>query len=243
MGAIRGSRLLQSTPVGCRERPQYRRTIQHRRRSKPPIRAVSCSIPSRRSRYSMSRVFGASAKRKPWKTSARDLALTPEKSFACIRVSGVVANLLDITDPKRLKPFCDAIAKFAINSDSQELIRNTTLSPMKVIQTPDVLIETLLSLRWRELGMQLGIPSNSQVFGRIAFEAGYDGIVFKSARGGGRCLCIFLENLTHSETVLQLPDPVPSPDTVTELNAGTWTKLVTPFSLKRTASRLLAALR
>jgi RES domain len=172
----------------------------------------------------------------------RDLALTPKKSFSCVRVSGVVANLLDITDPKRLKPFCDAIAKFVINSDSQELIRSTTLSPMTVIQTPQVLMETLLSLRWRELGMQLGIPSNSQVFGRIVFEAGYDGIVFKSARGAGRCLCIFLENLTHSETVLKLPDPAPSLDTVTELSATTWAKLVTPSNLKRAASRLPAAL-
>ena len=186
--------------------------------------------------------LGLALSEKRGKLSPLDLALTPTKSFSCVRVSGVVANLLDITETKRLRPFCDAIGKFVINADSHYLIRNTKLSPMNIIRTPDILIETLLSPTWRELGMQLGIPSNSQVFGRIAFEAGYDGIVFKSTRGNGRCLCVFLENLTHSETLLKLPDPAPSPETVTELSAATWTKLVTPFSLKRAASQIIAAL-
>lgn len=171
-----------------------------------------------------------------------DLALTPGKSFTCVNVSGSVANLLDITEPKHLKALCEVISKFVINSKFRDLLRGTSVQPLSIVRTPKLLIKSLLYSGWRELGMQLGIPSNSQVFGRIAFEAGYDGIVYESARGDGRCLCLFLENLTNSETVLKLADPAPSEDTVIELSSATWSKLVTPFSFRKAASRLLAEL-
>jgi hypothetical protein len=186
--------------------------------------------------------YGMAREERRTKLTPLDLALTPKKSFACVNVSGAATNLLDITDAKHLKKFCDAFANFRIDPKLRELLRGTSLPEMQIVRDPKVLLKTMLLQSWRELGMQLGIPSNSQVFGRMAFEAGYDGILYNSVRGDGRCLSVFLENLTHSETVLRLSDPPPSSETIAELNSDTWPRLVTPFSLAKAAARLFAVL-
>jgi hypothetical protein len=81
------------------------------------------------------------------------LALTPGKSFTCVNVSGFVANLLDITEAKRLKAFCDAFSKFVIDPKSKDLLRGTSLQPLQIIRTPKLLMRTLLHSGWRELGI------------------------------------------------------------------------------------------
>jgi hypothetical protein len=175
------------------------------------------------------------------KLSPFDLALAPKKSFACINVSGSVTNLLDITQVKSLQKFCDVIGKFTIDPKSRELIRQTHRQPLQIVRDPEMLMKTMMAQNWRELGAQLELPSNSQIFGQIAFHAGYDGVLFDSTRGNGRCLCLFVENLTYSETNVKLADEAPTGDIITELNSDTWSKLVTPFSLLKAAGRLIRA--
>ena len=168
-----------------------------------------------------------------------DLALMPKKSFASVFVSGTLHNVLDVTSAKRLRSFCSAFRHFTINPSYKNLLAGTNIKPLSIAIDPSILLRTLEAQNWRELGMQLGIPSNSQVFGRLAFEAGYDGIVFQSARNGKRCACVFLENLTHSETNLSLADPAPSDDTIATLDGTTWPKLIAPPDQRDRKSRAI----
>ncbi len=170
-----------------------------------------------------------------------DLALTPKTSFACVNVSGTVTNVLDITDANRLKALAAIFATFRIDPRLKKLLRRTSLKPMEIVRDPKTLLRSMQIQRWRELGMQLAIPTNSQILGRLAFEAGYDGILYTSVRGNGRCLCLFVENLTHSETFVELSDPAPRSDMITALTSDTWPKLVTPISVTKAAARLLGS--
>lgn len=171
--------------------------------------------------------FGMSLSETKNGLSAMDLALTPTKSFASIQFDGVLQNVLDATSPKRLKSFCEAFRDFSINPKLKSLLAGTAITPMKIIPDAELLLANIETSNWRELGVQLGIPSNSQVFGRLVFEAGYDGIVYRSSRlKGRRCACIFLENLMHSETTLSLSDSAPTSETICQLNSETWPKLI-----------------
>jgi hypothetical protein len=184
--------------------------------------------------------YGMARNERRGKLTPLDLALTPKRSFTCVNVSGVATNMLDITDASRLEAFCEAFAHFRIDPKLKDLLRGTPIVPFKIVPDPDTLLQTLLHQGWREYGMQLGIPSNSQVFGRLAFESGYDGIIYNSVRGSGRCLCLFVENLTDSKTVVRLSDQPPSSETMVELSSDTWTKLIAPFSFLTAAARLLS---
>jgi hypothetical protein len=174
--------------------------------------------------------------------AALDLALTPRKSYSSVCLSGVLHNVLDVTTPAQLKSFCEAYRHFTINPRYKNLLAGTNIRPLTIAADPGMLLHTMQAANWRELGMQLGIPSNSQVFGRLAFEAGYDGIIYQSARKGRRCACIFLENLKHSETTISIADPVPSTETIVTLDSTTWPKLISTPTLRKVASRAIRRL-
>jgi hypothetical protein len=174
--------------------------------------------------------------------TAEELALTPRKSYASICLSGTLSNVLDITDSRNLKSFCEAYRHFRINPEYKKLLAGTKIAPLSIATDPKNLLMTIQSQNWKEFGAQLGIPSNSQVFGQLAFEAGYDGIIYSSTRGPGRCACILVENLQHSETSISIADPIPTSETIQTLDSSTWPKLIAPTSLGKLAARALRRL-
>ena len=57
---------------------------------------------------------------------------------------------------------------------------------------------------------QFDLPSNSQVFGRIAVAAGLHGILYPSARQQGKqCLALFPQNWADSGSVVEVADTPP----------------------------------
>jgi hypothetical protein len=174
--------------------------------------------------------------------SAQDLALTPRKSYSSVCLSGELHNVLDITTARNLRSFCDAYRHFKINPEYKNLLTGTRISPLGIATDPKNLLKTIQAVNWREFGIQLGIPGNSQVFGRLAFEAGYDGIIYQSTHGAGRCACIFVENFQHSETSISIADPVPFAETIAILDSTTWPRLISPPSIKKAASKVLRRL-
>jgi RES domain len=79
-----------------------------------------------------------------------------------------------------------------------------------LIRSPITLQRQLLHPNWRMLPVQFDLPSNSQIFGRLASAAGLHGILYPSVRQQGKgCLALFTQNWANSGSNIQVSDGVP----------------------------------
>ena len=68
--------------------------------------------------------------------------------------------------------------------------------------------------------MQFGIPAPSQTMAELIKAAVYEGILYPSRKGPGRCLAVFPENLSDLSHI-DLIGSVPSAATITRLDSNT----------------------
>jgi hypothetical protein len=72
------------------------------------------------------------------------------------------------------------------------------------------------------LPQQFDLPSNSQIFGRIAAAAGLHGILYPSARQvAKRCLALFPQNWADSGSFVEVGDEAPQDARLTRIDATT----------------------
>jgi hypothetical protein len=93
----------------------------------------------------------------------------------------------------------------------------------------DRLLEDVLDPDWRVIPAMFGGQVTSQMFGRIACEAGIEAIRYPSIRNPGHlCLAIFPQNFDHSNSYFELEDPGPDdpPSVIRRLDRHTWRDLV-----------------
>jgi hypothetical protein len=147
----------------------------------------------------------------PTPLSGADLALRQPASFAQVRLRGALDAVLDISDPATLQSFVAIIKEFPLPKHVAQLTRQLGLTrPPKLIRTAATLQRQLLDPTWRMLPMQYDLPSNSQVFGRIASAAGIQGILYPSARtADSGCLALYPQNWRGSGCYVELMDPAP----------------------------------
>ena len=158
--------------------------------------------------------------------SATDLALRDAGSYSYVRVAGAVDRVFPLSRAATLKPFTDVIRDFRLPQEVVKLGRRIGLGGSQTVGSPKVLMRTLLDPAWRYLSSNHGLPANSQVFGALLRDAGFEGVVYQSARGHGRCLALFPDTLDHSGTRVALNDAAPDSTSVTTLDATTWQQLV-----------------
>ena len=89
-----------------------------------------------------------------------------------------------------------------------------------LIHTGKDLYKSLLG-NWRDMPMQYGLPSNSQVFARCLKQAGFEGVIYPSTKGEGECIAFFLDQLDGSDSFVELLDRPPSQVSITRLDAET----------------------
>jgi len=159
--------------------------------------------------------------------TAEEFALTPKKSTAAVYLNGIIHNVLDITRPAKLKPFVNILADFKIPKQVDMLARSAGLTPRDLIMTTDLFSLSIHEENWRGWPRQHGIPANCQLFGKLAWEADFDAILYRSTKGGGRCLAVFPQNLDKSESRIWLHD-TPPPNVVEVLDASNWQMATTP---------------
>ena len=68
--------------------------------------------------------------------------------------------------------------------------------------------------------MQFGLPAPSQTMAELIKAAGYEGILYPSSKGPGRCLVVFPENLSDL-SYIELIGPAQSATTITRLDSNT----------------------
>ena len=167
--------------------------------------------------------FAASSSAKAGELTAEELALRSPGSFTQLRLRGAVENLIDVGSLEALKPFANILREFPIPNDVRRLARKLGLRPPPwLIRSPITLQRQLLHPNWRMLPQQFDLPSNSQIFGRIAVAAGLHGIIYPSARQvAKRCLALFPQNWADSGSFVEVGDEAPQGARLTRIDATT----------------------
>ncbi len=153
-----------------------------------------------------------------------ELALRDSKSFLNVALTGHVNGLFDLRDKKQLRDFCSIIAKFQMGQELRLLAKRLGMRGPLLVGTPKDLHSSLLG-NWRDMPVQYNLPSNSQVFARFLQQAGYEGVLYPSTRGNGLCVALFPNQLSGSDTHVELADKAPPEVSVTRLDSVTSTTL------------------
>ncbi len=155
-----------------------------------------------------------------------ELKLADERSLVHLSLRGVIEDLLDITNMTALKPFLAVIRDFKIPAAIRELTKELGLKPIDTVTTLSMLSANLLDQNWKARPMHHDIPSKSQIFGKIALDAGFEGILYPSVRGSGRCLALFPRNFKNSTSFVELQSEAPNDNVVTRMDATNFNHLI-----------------
>lgn len=139
-----------------------------------------------------------------------ELAL--RKSDVSVRLRGRIDRVFDIRRIKNLEPVAKVLAKFKTTPALEKLARELKLGRASemLIRSPKRLQENLQEVNWRAWPVQFQLPSPSQRFGQFLRMAGYEGVLYQSAKlPGSTCLAVFAGNIDSPRTFIELMDPHP----------------------------------
>lgn len=158
--------------------------------------------------------------------SRDEVLLMRPNSYSHIRLHGEIHHYFDLTKPSKLKPLIKIINNFTISAEVKNLAKILNIKTPCVVTNCNDLQKVLLIDGWREHPVQFNLPSNPQIFGKMLLDAGFEGILYPSTKGKGKCLALFLNNFEESSSYISLMDDPPNQDVITTLNSSTYKKLM-----------------
>lgn len=159
----------------------------------------------------------------PKKLDMPTQALRAPDSFTHVSLRGRIELLLDISKIESLQAFAAVLRTFAMPARVRLLARQIRMrAPPGLIRSAHTLQRQLLSPVWRMFPVQFDLPSNSQVFGRIAAAAGAHAVRYPSAKQGGtQCLVLFPQNWRGSSSFVEVVGAVPPGARYTRIDGTT----------------------
>jgi hypothetical protein len=151
--------------------------------------------------------------------SQEELALKRPGSFLSAEIHGHLDLVFDMGNVAALRAFSALIATFAIPPAVPRLARELRLPNRPLIRSATQLQRTALAKNWRAWPVQFDVPANSQVLGRLLCDAGFEAILYPSAKNGRRCLAVFPTNLRNSASFVALTGSYPHQVKVSRLDA------------------------
>lgn len=140
--------------------------------------------------------------------SPEELALTKSASITIVSISGELESALDVRDANRLAAFVNSVKDFKV-SGKLLLTARKLGQQVKILKTPTELVQELANPRWREWPTAFDVPGPPQIFGRIAMDAGIEGLIYNSVLTQGPCLACFPQNFANSSSFIELNDVGP----------------------------------
>ena len=167
--------------------------------------------------------FGSEIGATPGGLAAEELALRAPASFTHVALRGQVELVIDVGEPYSLQAFAAVLRRFSVPDHIHRISRQLGMrSPPSLVRSAGGLQRQLLLPEWRAMPAQFDLPSNSQVFGRIAVAAGAHGILYPSARHAGkRCLALFPQNWNSSSSYVEVRDGAPAGAQLVRLDGST----------------------
>ncbi|MBS0378112.1 MAG: RES domain-containing protein [Proteobacteria bacterium] len=142
--------------------------------------------------------------------TADELALCSKASVTWLAVRGNINNVFDLTNPRNVKPFVDVLASFRLSNNVRSEEAKLSLVPLRLVNSVDIFMETVLAENWRQYPAMWSTPANSQLLGSMLSYAGFEGVLFSSTITEKRSLAVFPRQLHHSESVVQVVAPPPN---------------------------------
>jgi RES domain len=143
--------------------------------------------------------------------TAGELVLRAPPSFTYVKLEGLVELCIDIGSVSALRDIASVMMKFRMPERALQLARSIHMVPPAMVRSATMLREQLLHPNWNTLPLHFDLPSNSQIFGRLAAAAGFHGIRYPSVRHpAGMCLALFPQNWKSSGSRVQITDKQPA---------------------------------
>lgn len=167
--------------------------------------------------------FGNAVDAKIGVLTALEIVLRAPSSFVHVRLRGLVENVIDVGNLESLRPVAGILREFTMPKVVLQTARKLGLPQAPwLIRSPLTLQRQLLHSNWRMVPQQFDLPSNSQIFGRLAVAAGLQAIVYTSTKGHGkRCLALFPQNWAGGGSFVEVTDTVPEGAKLTRLDGNT----------------------
>lgn len=155
-----------------------------------------------------------------------ELALEHAVGLTAVFLNGRVENVFDMTSFVTLNTVGRIFRDVKIPKEAAQLAKQLKISDSNkiMIQNGQQLHTAIVKNNWRIWPIQFGIPAPSQTMAELIKSAGYEGILYPSSKGSGRCLVIFPENLSDLSHV-DLIGNAPSAETITCLDSSSSTSL------------------
>lgn len=147
----------------------------------------------------------------------RDFGLI-SNPHSSIVLSGQLKQICDLRDTDALKAYVKIIKAIDLPSD---LRREAQRYGTKMIATVSDLLTAVLHPHWRAVPSLFDIPSTSQCFGLQLLAAGFDGVVYPSAKTKKTCLCVWTKHFVNSESFIKLEGEHP-PLAHTRIDQTNW---------------------
>lgn len=155
-----------------------------------------------------------------------ELALEQAVGLTAIFLTGRIENVFDMTTFLPLNTVGRIFRDVKMPKEASQLAKKLKISDSKkiMIQNGQQLHTAIVKNNWRVWPMQFGTPAPSQTMAELIKAAGYEGILYPSSKGPGRCLVVFPENFSDLSHI-DLVGPAPSASTITRLDSNTSTSL------------------
>lgn len=150
-----------------------------------------------------------------------ELALEDGVAHSTVFFNGRIENIFDMSTFVSLNSVGKIFRAVKIPREAVEMAKELKFgSNSKVmVQNGQHLHTAIIKLNWRIWPVQFGLPSPSQSMAELIKAAGYEGILYPSSKGPGKCLALFPENFTDLSHV-DLIGPAPCSSTIIRLDAA-----------------------
>jgi hypothetical protein len=154
--------------------------------------------------------------------SPNELALEHAVSHSTVFVSGKLCNIFDMTTFATLNSIGKIFREVKMPKEAGALAKKLNIpnSGSIMIQSGQQLHNALTKQNWRIFPVQFGLPSPSQIMAELIRACGYEGIMYPSSKGHGRCVAVFPDKLADASNI-SLIGNAPTPNTTTRLDIHT----------------------
>lgn len=137
--------------------------------------------------------------------SPEEVSLNKKSNYSHYVVSGMLEEVVEIANAKPFEQFLSTINKINYSHSTTNLFKLHGLTPEVTIKSFRQLKSALLEPKWQIYPALYEIPSTSQIFGQLVFQAGIQGIVYPSTKyPGKKCIVIYPENFKDNDSVVYL---------------------------------------
>ena len=148
-----------------------------------------------------------------------ELALRPQGSHVTVIVKVCLTRVFDMTSATVLDPLARVLKRIKMPNRASQLKKKLQMpnQALMMVQTGKQLHDVMFKRNWRVLPVQFNLPAQSQTVAELIRAAGFEGILYQSTMGPGKCLAVFPDRLTES-SFISLADQPPHTETIQRLD-------------------------